>query len=257
MKTTISYQGENYCIDLSKPLDLSIELKSSQDNPIAWYLDIPLIEPVKVGDWVAKVSLGGSSTNFNNITFNPHAHTTHTECVGHISSEFYSVNKALTEFFFLAQLISVTPELLSNGDRIITLDQIKREFQNKGQKAFVIRTLPNDNRKKSFNYSHTNPPYLDPLAADFLKQQGIEHLLIDLPSVDKEKDQGKLAAHKAFWNVEDINNLDDRVRYHCTITEFIFVENTILDGLYFLNLQLGAICNDASISRPVFFKIQE
>jgi hypothetical protein len=29
-------------------------------------------------------------------------------------------------------------------------------------------------------------------------ESGIKHLLIDLPSVDKEHDEGKLVAHKAF-----------------------------------------------------------
>jgi kynurenine formamidase len=43
-------------------------------------------------------------------------------------------------------------------------------------------------------------------AALFLHESGIKHLLIDLPSVDKEKDEGKLLAHKAFWNVTDVKN---------------------------------------------------
>ena len=49
-------------------------------------------------------------------------------------------------------------------------------------------------------YSNTNPPYLLDAAANYLKEKGIKHLLIDLPSVDKEKDNGKLLAHNAFWN---------------------------------------------------------
>lgn len=255
MKAVISYLDRAYQIDLSKPLDLSIELKGSLENPIAWYLDPPRVEPVTMGDWVGKVSLGGSSTNFNNIYFNPHAHCTHTECVGHISGEFYNINDALSQYFFLAQLVTITPEIHSNGDKVITLKQIQKVFNSVEQKAFIIRTLPNTNQKKSFKYSNTNPAYLDPLAVEFLKQKDIEHLLVDLPSVDKEKDQGKLASHKVFWNVSDVNNLDQEVRFHATITEFIFVDNYIEDGLYFLNLQVGSICNDASISRPVIFKI--
>jgi hypothetical protein len=41
-------------------------------------------------------------------------------------------------------------------------------------------------------------------AALFLRKRN-QHLLIDLPSVDKEKDEGKLLAHKAFGNVTDVN----------------------------------------------------
>ncbi len=82
---------QNFQIDLSKPIDISIPLTNSDKNPIAWYIEKPEIEPVKFGDWVGKVS-EGSSTNFNNIFFNPHGHGTHTECLGHITREFYSIN---------------------------------------------------------------------------------------------------------------------------------------------------------------------
>ena len=54
-------------------------------------------------------------------------------------------------------------------------------------------------------------------------ESGIQHLLIDLPSVDKEKDKGELLAHKAFWNVTDVNTLNDDARLDCTITEMIFI----------------------------------
>ena len=66
MKATIQHNNTTFKIDLSKPIDISIPLTSTDDNPIAWYIDKPLIEPVKMGDWVGKVS-EGSSTNFNNI----------------------------------------------------------------------------------------------------------------------------------------------------------------------------------------------
>jgi kynurenine formamidase len=42
----------------------------------------------------------------------------------------------------------------------------------------------------SRKYSHTDPPFFED-AALFLHESGIKHLLIDLPSVDKEKDEGK------------------------------------------------------------------
>ncbi len=85
---------------------------------------------------------------------------------------------------------------------------------------------------------------------EYLVELGIEHLLIDLPSVDKEKDNGALLAHKTFWNY------DGELRKSATITEFIFVPNHILDGTYFLNLQVAPFENDASPSRPVLYKIK-
>lgn len=248
----------NFQIDLSKPIDISIPLTNSDKNPIAWYIEKPEIEPVKFGDWVGKVS-EGSSTNFNNIFFNPHGHGTHTECLGHITREFYSINQCLKQFFFTAELISITPEKI-NDDFVITLECILTALDvtfklGIPKEALIIRTLPNFDEKKHKNYSHTNPPYLSEEAAIFIREKRIKHLLIDLPSVDREEDEGKLLAHKAFWNVKDVTNLNDDARMDCTITEMIFVPNEIPDGSYILNIQIASFENDASPSKPILYKI--
>lgn len=243
-----------YQIDLSKPLDISIPLSNTDENPIAWYIEKPEIEPVKFGDWIGKVS-EGSSTNFNNIFFNPHGHGTHTECLGHITREFYSINQCLKQFFFTAELISIEPENI-NGDLIITKEQIEKVLNGKTPEAIIIRTAPNLESKKHKNYSKTNPPYLAEEAAIFIRESGIQHLLIDLPSVDREEDEGKLLAHKAFWNVKDVNNLNADARLDCTITEMIFVNDGVKDGSYILNLQIASFENDASPSKPVLYQIQ-
>lgn len=252
MKATIN----NIQIDLSKPIDISIPLSNTDANPIAWYIEKPAIEPVVFGDWVGKVS-EGSSTNFNNIFFNPHGHGTHTECLGHITREFYSINQCLKQFFFTAELISVAPENI-NGDSVITLQGISTALDvtnRENLEAIIIRTLPNLESKKHKNYSNTNPPYLAEEAAIFIREIGIQHLLIDLPSVDREEDEGKLLAHKAFWNVKDVNTLNADARLHCTITEMIYVDDTISDGNYILNLQIASFENDASPSKPILYKI--
>jgi hypothetical protein len=68
----------NFEVDLSKPIDISISLSNTDENPIAWYIEKPEIKHVVFGDWIGKVSEGKSSTYFNNIFFNPHGHVTHT-----------------------------------------------------------------------------------------------------------------------------------------------------------------------------------
>ena len=254
MKATIRHNNKNFEIDFSKPLDISIPLTNSDQNPIAWYLEKPVIEPVKSGDWIGKVSEGSSSTNFNNIQFNPHGHGTHTECLGHITKDFYSINDSLKTFFFTAELITLRP-YEQGEDRVITKIQIMAALEGKMPEALVIRTLPNETEKLSRKYSNTNPPYLDEAAANYIRESGIKHLLIDLPSVDKEHDEGKLLAHKAFWNVTDVENLNADARLDATITEMIFVSDEILDGSYFLNLQIVSFENDASPSKPVLYKI--
>ena len=244
----------NFEVDLSKPIDISISLSNTDENPIAWYIEKPVIEPVVFGDWIGKVAEGSSSTNFNNIFFNPHGHGTHTECLGHITKEFYSINQSLKQFFFLAELISVQPEQ-QNEDGIITKNQIGKALNGATPEAIIIRTLPNNSDKLSKKYSNTNPPYLSEDASIFIREKGIQHLLIDLPSVDKEHDQGKLLAHKAFWNVKDVNDLNPDARINCTITEMIFVNNEIKDGSYLLNLQIGPFENDASPSKPILYSV--
>jgi kynurenine formamidase len=256
---TVQHNNQTIKVDLSKPIDISIPLTNTDENPIAWYIDKPVIEPVVFGDWIGNVSEGKSSTNFNNIFFNPHGHGTHTECLGHITREFYSINQSLKQFFFLAELISVVPEL-QGEDLVITLDNILNALDvilklGVPKEALIIRTLPNFKIKKSLKYSNTNPPYLEGDAARFIRESGIQHLLIDLPSVDKEKDDGKLLAHKAFWNVTDVNNLNADARLDCTITEMIFVPDEVKDGTYLLNLQIASFENDASPSKPVLYAI--
>nr|WP_315220017.1 cyclase family protein [uncultured Flavobacterium sp.] len=250
----------NFQIDLSKPIDISIPLTNTDENPIAWYIEKPVIEPVVFGDWIGKVSEGTSSTNFNTIFFNPHGHGTHTECLGHITNDFYSMNQSLKQFFFIAKLITIEPEIIGE-DLVITKIQVKNaiasSLSGKKIEALIIRTLPNQKDKKSRKYSHTNPPYLSEEAAVFIRESEIQHLLIDLPSVDKEHDEGKLLAHKAFWNVKDTVHLNSDARLYATITEMIFVPDEIEDGNYILNLQIVSFENDASPSKPILYKIAD
>lgn len=246
MIASIHHQNKAYDVDLSKPLDISIPLRATTDNVNAWYIAPPKIAAVKKGDWVGKVS-EGASTNFNNIYFNPHGHGTHTECVGHITKAFYSINETLKQFFFTATLITIQPEK-QGEDLVITKNQIKKAILTNPE-ALIIRTFPNTQEKCSKQYSHTNWPYLKEDAAIYIREIGVQHLLIDTPSVDKEKDDGKLLAHKAFWKHPE------NTRFDATITEMIFVKDTIEDGNYILNLQIASFENDASPSKPILYKI--
>ncbi|WP_299891208.1 cyclase family protein [uncultured Lacinutrix sp.] len=248
MITIIQLNSKKIKIDLSKPLDISIPLRASKNNANAWYVDEPKIEPVALDDWIGSVKKG-ADVNFNNIYFNPHAHGTHTECVGHITEKFYSINKCLKRFVFTAEVITVAPEI-EGDDKVISKKQIAYLLKRKTPEAIVIRTMPNTKDKKTKQYSNTNWPYLTEEAAIYLREKGIKHLLIDLPSVDKEKDDGKLQAHKAFWD------LKGNIRTDATITEFIYVGNKIEDGSYILNIQIASFENDASPSKPVLYKIE-
>lgn len=247
MIAEIKYNSRKYTIDLSQPIDISIPLRDGNDNVNAWYIDPPKIFPVASENWIGSVK-EGADVNFNNIHFNPHSHCTHTETAGHITEEVYSINKNLNQFFFLTELVTIPPES-QEGDFVITKRQLQFALGNKKRDAVVIRTLPNLSDKKTMQYSNTNPTYMLEEAAIYLREKGIKHLLIDLPSVDREKDEGMLLSHNAFWNTSE------KLRLDATITEFIYVPNSIADGVYFLNLMIAPIENDASPSKPILYEI--
>ncbi len=249
MITTIQYNSRKLKIDLTQPLDISIPIKDGASNVNAWYIGPPKIEPEVFDEDVISVE-NGASVNFNTITFNPHSHGTHTETVGHIVKEKYSINKYLKRFFFLAEVITVAPEKRGE-DYVVSAKQLQFALGNKKREALVVRTMPNTSDKKTRQYSNTNWTYFEEDAIKLLVKKGIKHLLIDLPSVDREEDGGELKGHNAFWNT------NGAIRKDATITEFIYVSNKIEDGAYMLNLQIAPFENDATPSKPVLYKIMD
>ena len=125
MFTTINHKGKTYKADLDKPIDISIPLRAGEQNVNAWNAAPVKIEPVRAGDWIGEVSMGGS-VNFRNIAFNPHGNGTHTECVGHISRENYSINQVLKKFFLnlKIELIDFKIEFGRIQKSIILADEI-------------------------------------------------------------------------------------------------------------------------------------
>lgn len=251
MLVSLTIHGESYTADLSQPIDISIPIEAGPGKVNCFYAPLVEFSPVVMGDFVGSTAQGGP-VNFFNIKINPHGNGTHTECVGHISREFFSINSSLKNFHFPAKLLTVFPTKTETGDRVIFKNQLEEIFKKGEAPALILRTMPNDLRKLQTNYSGANPPYLHHEAVEYLVECGVEHLLLDLPSVDREEDEGKLLAHKAFWKYpETIAN----GRQNCTITELIFVDSVIKDGLYLLNLQIASFELDASPSKPVLFRM--
>jgi arylformamidase len=253
MIARIELNNTTFTIDLSKPIDISIPMHAK--GPRAWYAGPMRISPVINQYFTGSVALGGN-VNFNDIFFNPHAHGTHTETVGHISRELISIECGLNRYWWLAQVMSIKPERAASdsegvkaGDSIITKAQLQQAIGTANPEAIIIRTLPNSTDKLHTNYSNTNFTFLEPQAAQWLAEQGVQHLLVDMPSIDREEDQGKLLAHHAFWNYPS------NPRMEATITEMVFVDDAVTDGLYLLNLQVASFRNDAAPSRPVLYKI--
>jgi arylformamidase len=249
MHASITYLDQPYTFNPAQPLDISMPLHDKQPQPECFWTEPVAFEVIRVGDFVGSVAEGGS-TNYKRVHVTPHGNGTHTECYGHISAdENATIHNCLKRFLFVAQLITVTPQKQENGDEVVLLEDVKAKLQGIKCEAAVIRTLPNTDEKLTRHYSGTNPPYLEPAIGQHLAERGIQHLLLDLPSVDRELDEGKLLCHHAFWQYPK------NTRCGATITELIYVPNHIDDGLYLLNIQIASLQLDASPSKPVLYKL--
>lgn len=251
MIAEITHHGRAFRVDLSKPIDLSHALHDGAGQLRAWWVDPVRMEPVRNGDITYAVK-SGSPVNFRNVFFNPHGHATHTESVGHIAPEVFPVGEQLKRYFFTAQLISVRPEERrapdAKTDQVITLEQLRSAVNERPPEALILRTLPQvDNTSR--DWSGSNPTYLQSTACAWLRSIGVKHLLLDLPSVDREEDGGVLAAHHAFW---DFPNTVDHER---TITELLNIPSGVRDGDYLLELQVAHFMNDAAPSRPILYAL--
>lgn len=246
MIATIEHQSKTYKVNLGQPIDISISLQSGKNNPNAFFINEPLFEPIVAGDFVGSVKAGGAA-NCENLFLNAHGNGTHTECVGHITPERITINQSLKDYFSVAQLISVQPK--QNGqDLVVKAEDVVPDLSLLAE-SVIIRTLPNTVSKKSKFYSGTNPCYLEEALCRQLAEKNIKHLIIDLPSVDRENDEGKMLSHKAFWRYPN------EPRKGATITEMAFIPDEVVDGLYLLNLQIAPIESDASPSKPLLYKI--
>jgi kynurenine formamidase len=263
---SLEIDNQTYQIDGGNPLDISIPLDFAGAQPNAYGVEKATAKPCVAGSLVGDTRRGGSC-NFEQYKFIPHCNGTHTECVGHLTRERISIHDSLKDAFIPATLVSIEPEnalesgesysiSLSETDELITRKAIENALQKVGNAALIIRTLPNDESKKTRAYLENIPPFFSTEAMRFMVEKGVRHLLVDLPSIDRTFDEGKLSNHRIFWNVEQGSfEITQAGFINNTITELIFVPNEVEDGNYLLNLQIAPFVADASPSRPVLFKL--
>lgn len=250
-KASITIGQKEYLYDPSQAIDISMPLRLYTENASCYWAEPVKASTIRSGSFVGSVAEGGSC-NYQQLTLTPHGNGTHTECYGHISSnKEATINNCLAQFLFFAKLITIAPELRDNGDLVITFSSFITVLGDSKPEAVIIRTLPNDNSKLTRQYSGTNPPYLEAEIAAYLAAANIKHLLVDLPSLDKEQDNGVLAAHHAFWQYPDATRKD------ATITELIYINDRIADGNYLLQMQVLNLEMDASPSRPIIYQLSE
>jgi len=248
MEVKLKWQNKSYWADLAKPMHIAIPLRNGIEHQANAFGAPPFeASPLKAGNFVGSLE-AGASVNFYNVRVNPHGNGTHTETVGHITVGEAAIHTQLNVSHCVAEVVSVYPTKVSNGDRLISKDVLEEMTRNRSD-ALIVRTLPNEKDKMTRKYTGTNPAYFSEEAMRWIVGKSYKHLLTDLPSVDREEDGGALVSHKLFWGLPE-NKLDKR-----TITEMIYVDNDIDDGLYLLDLQIAPLILDASPSRPVLYKL--
>lgn len=228
-------------------------------------------KPLQTADFTGRVDRGGSC-NCSVVTLTPHANSTHTECVGHLTALAVDVYRLIPQRLLIAPLLTVEPEIAGDSkesstpqpqpaDLLITRAAIERAWPTPvagrlSGRAAVIRTLPNA-PDKFIEAGETPPPFLSREAGEWLVAKGVEHLVLDVPSADRSSDGGALTAHRIFFGLPaGSSSLPQAQRPECTLTELAYIPDTVADGWYFLSLQTAAMGGDAIPSRPVLYPLR-
>lgn len=116
------------------------------------------------------------------------------------------------------------------------------------------RTVLNDPAKPTCRYSEDSPPpYLTRRAAEWLLARGIQHLLLDVPSVDRIDEGGHLTPHRVLWacpaaRCHRRGETADQ-RHRADVRRRQRPKRPLLD------LQVAPFAADVAPSRPVLYRV--
>ena len=251
MIAKIKHDDQIYDLDMDTGVDLSINNDFSGNTPIFYGADQPEVEPEGSDDFIGDIRQGGSC-NVPVVSFNIHCTGTHTECIAHILDSEEMIPDVCPKGLIPASIITIEPDKASSveesyhcdisDDLVISKYSIRRKLSN-SHDALIIRTLPNDRSKLSRNYDELPAPFFTNDAIDHINELGVKHLLVDIPSIDKANDGGRLGNHRLFFRQGD------------TISELLYIPDNILDGFGFLQIQIPNWSLDSAPSRPIFFPV--
>jgi arylformamidase len=277
LNAKISVGNREVTIDLSKPVSLAIDLRFSTQQRQPRHFGAPPASsrPFSVPGFSGSVEQG-ASCNCQTLTLIPHCNGTHTECVGHLTREPADAYSVAPFGLLPALLLSIWPTNAAASrestepmplpnDSLITKSAILESWAKANAstpqphfapRALVLRTLPNSPDKQHQDYTDQTPPYLSREAASLLVEHGIEHLVVDLPSIDRSHDEGRLTAHRIFFGLpRGSTTLTQATRPRATVTELVFIPDATPDGPYLLELQVPALGGDAVPSRPLLYRL--
>lgn len=261
--------GSDVLVDFSAAVSLAISLDFDGPQPRHFGAPPASSRAYSAGSFEGDVRQGGSC-NCRSLTLIPHCNGTHTEGVGHLTRRGEPLHRFVPTAPLAALLLTVSPEPAQAGgedslpapqagDRLVTRAALCEAWPTEvlvRPLALIVRTLPNEPAKVLRDYTAANPPYLSRQAVAELVSRGIEHLVLDLPSLDRSQDEGLLTGHRLFFGLPaGSTESAEATRAHCTITELAYVPNELADGLYALQLQLPAFSGDAVPSRPLLYPL--
>ena len=271
MNARIELGGRELGIDLAHPVSVAVPLDFAGAQPRHFGAPRATSRPFEAPGFAGTVARG-ASCNCEVLTLIPHCNGTHTECVGHLTREPLDAHRVIPAGLLPALLLSVGAEPApaagedsepppQPGDRLITARALGRAWPAAAPfepQALLVRTLPNARDKLTHDYSGETPPYLTRQAAQLLVRRGIWHLIVDVPSIDRAHDEGRLTAHRIFFGLpRQSAELAAAARPEATVTELAFMPDELTDGAYLLELQAPALGGDAVPSRPLLYRFAE
>lgn len=264
----ITHDDTEYPIDTTKAIDLSIPYNFNGDQPNFYDVEKGISTPLQTGkkNWSV---VKGAGCNVLEVSFNIHCSGTHTECVGHLLGGSSNIGSILKDVFLPAVLVTVDPINFKNtnesyhcdideNEYVITKELIKTQLEqwiNFNPIALIIRTIPNRIEKQFYRFNVNVPPFFTNDALKYISQFKIEHLIVDIPSLDRMDDRGILGNHRLFWGASKISSNELDMESQKTITELAYIPNLVKDGIYLLNIQIPHFVCDAAPSRPFIYPI--
>ena len=266
----VTLRDKQWRIDATRAHEISIPLAFDAPQPNFFGAPAASGRALSAGSFVGDVRSGGSC-NCATYSFTPHCNGTHTESVGHLTHARIGIRDVAIPPFSIARLVTLAPTPAAetrersdpaprSNDELITLASLEHALGKdplNEATALVVRTTPNPPSKQHRAYGPApSPPYF---SADFMRwivAQGIRHFVVDVPSLDRAEDEGRLTAHRIFFGLPPgSSEAADASRGDATVTELVYIDDAVADGWYVLNLQTAPFVADASPSRPLLLPL--
>lgn len=209
--------------DADDAVDVSVSVQPYElpgKQSCAFHLPGASAAPFTAGSFVCAVD-AGASVNCPVVSFCAHSNGTHTECVGHVLPGHITLDDVgRRPPVMAALLLTVRPRRLGDSsdtypsgrpdDMAVTSEAVADALAALSSTSSVtgpvaavcLRTREDADGAGPRDWSGSNPPYLTGEAVVAVRRLGAAHVLVDLPSLDREDDRGHLIAHRTLFGID-------------------------------------------------------